>query len=80
MLADGRLTPANVTDTLQGVGVPCAKGVQVIVVARPDGGAGCVVGSVTTTDALEEDVTLDDTVAMYVPALPYACEIENAVD
>jgi len=41
---------------------------------------GCVVGSVTTIVALEEEVALDDTVATYEPALPYVCEMANAVD
>ncbi len=41
---------------------------------------GVAIGGLITTVALEAEAALDDTVAVYTPALPYVCGIVNAVD
>jgi hypothetical protein len=53
---------------------------QPIDATKPTAGVGTDGGSATVIVALEEEVTLDDTVATYVPALPYVCGMANAVD
>ncbi len=77
--ADGKGAPFVVAATLHATANDVVDPVQPIETAKA-GGVGTDGGSATVIVALEEEVRLDDTVATYTPALPYAWEIENAVD
>ena len=78
--ADGSGTPLAVTVTLHACVNDDAPDAGHPIDATKAPGGGGAVEFVTVIVALEADAADDDTVAVYTPALPYVCVIENAVD